>query len=268
MTRPTLAAVCLLGLLGTAAGQDVLPYGLPKPLGGPIVGPDGRVRTGLDAHPVGSPWSGGVDVGATGSLGNTDTLKVRAGLDVRYDSPDDVMIFNVMYILNRANHGELENKGFVLLRNEMQIEGAIGWYAQGQLEYDEFRVIDLRIASHSGLNYVFAEDAEQTLKLRAGAGVARETGGPTSDWVPEGQAGFDYEYRLTNRTKFTVFGDYYPDLEDLKHYRVRVRASFDILLDPEANILLRIGAFDRYDSNPRGSKPNDLDYFATLYFRF
>src|SRR5262245_36150157 len=98
MARAVVAAVCLLILFGTAAGQD-LPYGLPKPLGGPIVGPDGRVRTGLDAHTV-SPWSGGVDVGASGSQGNTDTFKLRAGLDVRYEAPDDLMILNVMYILN------------------------------------------------------------------------------------------------------------------------------------------------------------------------
>jgi hypothetical protein len=267
MTRPVVAVVCLLALVGAAVGQE-LPYGLPKPLGGPIVGPDGRVRTGLDAHPVPSPWSGGVDVGASGSQGNTDTLKVRAGLEVRYDDPDDLMIFNVMYILNRANQGELENKGFALLRNEVTLEGALGWYAQGQLEYDEFRVIDLRIASHSGLSYLFAQDATQTLRLRAGAGMARETGGPRNDWVPEGQAGFDYEYRLTNRTKLTVMADHYPDLHDFSHYRVRVRAAFDILLDPEANILLRVGAFDRYDSNPCGSKRNDLDYYLTLYFRF
>jgi hypothetical protein len=267
MTRPVLAAVCLLALLGTAAGQD-LPYGIPKPLGGPIVGPDGRVRTGLDAHPVDSPWTGGVDVGASGSQGNTDTFKLRAGLDVRYDDPDDVMIFNVVYILNRANQGELENKGFVLLRNEMTIDGGLAWYAQGQLEYDEFRVIDLRIASHSGLSYVFARDATQTLKLRAGAGVAREYGGLSNDWVPEGQVGLDYEYRLTERTKFLIMADDYPDLQDFSHYRLRVRASFDILLDPQANILLRIGAFDRYDSNPMGSKRNDLDYFVTLHFRF
>src|SRR5690242_13375454 len=88
MMRLALTAVLALAWLGAAAGQDS-PFSLPQPMGGPIVGPDGRVRTGLDAHPVPSPWSGGIDVGLSGSQGNTDTLKLRAGLDLRYDDPDD-----------------------------------------------------------------------------------------------------------------------------------------------------------------------------------
>ena len=44
--------------------------------------------------------------------------------------------------------------------------------------------------------------------------------------------------------------------------------SFDILLDPTANIYLRLGAFDRYDSNPYGSKRNDLTYWMMLQFKF
>jgi hypothetical protein len=112
------------------------------------------------------------------------------------------------------------------------------------------------------------QDGTQSVKVRAGAGLARENGGTVNDWVPEGQAGADYEYRLTDRTRLTVMGDYYPDLHDLSHYRVRVRAAFDILIDPDLNMWLRLGAFDRYDSQSYGSKRNDLDYFMSLLLRF
>ena len=267
MTRLALATVFTLTLLGTAAGQES-PYGVPKPLGGPIVGLDGRVRTGLDAHPVPSPWNLGIDLGVSGSQGNTDTLKLRTGLDVRYDSPEDVAILNVMYILNQANRGELENKGFALLRNQLPLDEGFGWYAQAQLEYDEFRAIKLRAGSHSGIAFNAWQDADQLLSLRAGFGESRQWGGMAPTWVAEGQGGFDYEYRITSRTKVTATADYFPDVKNFASYRVRVRASFDILLDPETNVLLRIGAFDRYDSQPYGSKRNDLDYYMTLQFRF
>jgi len=267
MARPALAAALMLAWLGAAVGQDY-PLGLPKPLGGPIVGPDGRVRTGLDAHPVPSPWSGGIELGVSGSPGNTDTLKLRAGLDLRFDDADDFAILNIMYILNQANEGDLENKGFALVRNELPMDMGLAWYAQGSIEYDEFRTVYLRVASHSGLSYALMQDEAQVLKVRAGAGVAREWGGTSNDWVPEGQAGADYEYKLTERTRFVLAADYYPDLHDFAHYRVRVRAAFDILLDPTYNAYLRLGVFDRYDSQPFGSKRNDLDYFMTLVFRF
>jgi hypothetical protein len=267
MARLALAVVLGLAWLGPAAAQDY-PIGLPKPLGGPIVGPDGRVRTGLDAHPVPSPWSGGIDVGLSGSQGNTDTLTLRAGLDLRFDDPEDFAILNVLYILNQANDGDLENKGFALVRNELPMDMGLAWYAQGSIEYDEFRTVYLRVASHSGLSYTFLQDGAQLVKLRAGAGAAREWGGWSRDWVPEGQAGADYEYKLSERTRFTASADYYPDLHDFAHYRLRFRASFDILLDPQYNAYLRLGAFERYDSQSFGSRRNDLDYFMTLQFRF
>lgn len=267
MTRPALAAVLCFAWLGTAVAQDhSIP--IPQPMGGPIVGRDGKIRTGLDAHTVPSPWNWAVDLGLSGSQGNTDTLKLRTGLDLRYDTPDDVMILNVMYILNQANGGQLENKGFALLRNEMPIDDTFGWYAQAAFEYDEFRVIDWRFASHSGLAFTAYQDQTQLLRFRVGFGTAYENGGPVNQWFMEGQAGLDYEYRLTNRTKLTATADYYPAVEDFGRYRVRVRASFDILLDPETNVLLRLGAFDRFDSRPFGSQRNDLDYFMTLQFRF
>ncbi len=267
MTRLALSAVLTLAWVGAAAGQTS-PFNIPQPMGGPIVGPDGRVRTGLDAHPVPSPWSGGIDFGISGSQGNTDTLKLRAGLDLRYDDPDDFAILNVLYILNQANQGDLENKAFALVRNEMPMDMGLAWYAQGSVEYDEFRTVYLRVASHSGISCAIVQDANQLVKVRAGAGVAREWGGSSNDWVPEGQAGADYEYKLTDRTRFTLAGDFYPDLHDFAHYRLRFRASIDVLLDPTYNAYLRLGAFERYDSQPYGSRRNDLDYFLTLQFRF
>jgi hypothetical protein len=267
MMRLAISAVVALAWVGAAAGQTS-PFNIPQPMGGPIVGPDGKVRTGLDAHTQPSPLTGGIDFGISGSQGNTDTLTLRAGLDLRYDDPNDLAILNILYILNQANGSDLENKAFALVRNEMPMDMGIAWYAQGTVEYDESRTVYLRVASHSGLSYALLQDGTQLLKLRAGAGVAREWGGDSNDWVPEGQAGGDYEYKLSDRTRLTLSGDYYPDLGDFAHYRLRFRASFDILLDEQYNAYLRLGAFDRYDSQPFGSKRNDLEYFATIQFRF
>ena len=271
MSRPALAALLVaLAAAGPAAAQGyppgVSPYPVPQPLGGPIVGRDGKVIPMLNAAP--SPWTAGFDFGVSGSSGNTDTFKVRTGLDLLYQAPDDVFILNALYILNRVNGWELEHKAFLLGRNELPVYDDFAWYAQGLLEYDEARVIDFRLAAHNGMSFVALQDGVQTLKLRAGLGMSRETGGPRSEWVGEGQLGADYTYRLTDRTWINLAADYYPDLEDFGRYRVRVRAAFDVLIDPDLDLFLRLGAFDRYDSRPFGSQRNDLDYFMSLLFRF
>ena len=191
--RSALAAVFCLTWLGLAAGQDY-PIGLPKPMGGPIVGPDGRVRTGLDAHPVPSPWSGGIDFGISGSQGNTDTLKLRAGLDLRYDDPDDFALLNVLYILNQANQGELENKGFALVRNEMPMDMGLDWYAQGSVEYDEFRTVYLRIAQWQTTGEVEWK-ASDHVSLLARAGITRTTKFAFSDDAKGNHPFFEDETR-------------------------------------------------------------------------
>jgi Protein of unknown function, DUF481 len=266
MVRVALAAVCSLALAGSALGQS--PFTVPQPLGGPIVNQNGQTLTGMDAHPQQSSWSGGLDAGLSGSQGNTDTFMLRVGFDLKYDDPSDFAILNVLYILDQANSTQFENKAFGLFRNELPVASGLAWYAQVMLEYDDSLVDHLRIGSYSGLSYALIQDGTQTLKLRAGGGAAREYGSPDNAWFPQAQAGADYEYKLSDKTTFSVAGDYYPDLETFGNYWLRGRASFDILLDQQSNIMLRLGVFDRYDSRPNGGKYNDIEYFAMLSFRF
>lgn len=266
MIRPAVVAVALaLVAFGAAAAQES-PFGIPKPLGGPIIGTDGRIISALDKGPP--PWTGGLELGLSGAEGNVRILKLRTGLDVKYDTPDAFFVANVLYVLTRLDDGVVEQKALSVARTELPIDDAWSWYMQGQLEYDEFRTIDFRIAGHNGISWAVARSANSLVKLRVGAGAARETGGTVNDWVPEGQAGGDIEYLFTARSKFCASVDYYPDLHDLSHYRVRARAWFDFLIDPDLNAYLRFGVLDRYDSNPLGSLRNDLDYYMSLLIRF
>ena len=266
MTRPVLAALALaLVYVGPVPAQEA-PFALPTPMGGPVIGRDGKVLSALDTGP--SAWSGGFELGLSGADGNTNILKLRTGFDFKYDSPDNFFVANAIYILTRLDEANIEQKAFVLARNELPVNGAWAWYAQGQLEYDESLTIDSRVAAHNGASLTIVRGANSVVKIRAGAGVAREEGGTINDWVPEGQAGGDVEYILTARSKFGASVDWYPDLHELSNYRIRVRAWFDFLIDPDLNAYLRLGVFDRYNSNAFGSKRNDVDYYMSLLIRF
>ena len=50
--------------------------------------------------------------------------------------------------------------------------------------------------------------------------------------------------------------------------RVRARAGYEITLDPDHGMVLRLGVQDRYDSSPGPAKRNDVNYFVTLLFKF
>jgi hypothetical protein len=115
------------------------------------------------------------------------------------------------------------------------------------------------------------DDKDLTLRLRAGAGAVREIGraGVPSRWVPELVFGYDFRYAWNDRSSFVSTLDYYPRVDDFAQYRVRARAAYEYVLDPETGMILRLGAQDRYDSNPGpGVKRNDLTYFATWGMKF
>ena len=105
-----------------------------------------------------------------------------------------------------------------------------------------------------------------------GAGAVREMSlgrpEPPDLWVPEALVGTDFNYRFTDRQSFVSSVDVYPNLSQLGQYRVRARAGYEILLDPKYGMVLRLGVQDRYDTLSGLSRRNDLNYFATLLFKF
>ena len=266
--RPALASLLVtLTLLGAALGQS-FPLEVPRPLGGPIVGPNGKIMTGLD-QPV-SPWTGGVEFGLNGNDGNVQIFKVFAGANLKFETPENLLLINGLYIYTHHEDQVIEQKALLTLRDEVPFADLWAYYAQGQLEYDEFRPVKFRLAAHNGLSFTVIRDGSMLLKARAGLGTAREFDGPqpSREWVPEAQFGGDFEYRFTERTTLTTAFDYYPDLYDFDHYRIRARVSLDFLIDPDLNLVLRIGAMERYDSKSFGYRRSDLDYFTSLMFRF
>lgn len=266
MKRPALTTIVLaLAAVAPVAAQSS-PFAIPQPLGGPIVGPDGKIMSGLDRTPP--PWSGGVEFGLSGSSGDVDIFKLLVGGDIRYDDAENLLRMNGLYILTRYTDATIEQKGFLYARDEIPVMDLLAYYAQGTVEYDALRTVDWRLAAHNGASLTLLNTGAQTLRVRGGIGTARVWGDPAQDWIAEGQIGGDFEYRLTARTMFSAAADYYPDLHYSGNYRVRVRVSMDFELDPELKLFLRIGAMDRYDSIPFGSKQNNIDYFGTLMFRF
>jgi hypothetical protein len=103
-----------------------------------------------------------------------------------------------------------------------------------------------------------------------GLGGSKTWGGNADDdFRPEAMAGVDFEHKLTERQKITAMLEYYPSLDNFPDYRLVAAAGYELLVDPESNMFLKIGLADRYDSNPGdGKKKNDFEYFATLSWVF
>ena len=258
-------------LLGGSRAQDVL---APPPQVTPAVpGLELRPAPALVAEPPPPPppklWSGGAEMGFSGAAGNSENFAFRLGGDAKRETPDAIFKINGLYRYGTARGVRNENRAFTLARNEW-LFGASPWslFADGSLEWDEFRAFDLRVASHAGLGYRFLKTDTTLLKGRAGAGFSREIGGPSNRFVPELVFGFDFEHKFSDRQKITATVDYYPDLGNFADYRLEARAAYELLVDPKHNLTLKLGLLDRYDSTPEGRKPNDIEYFGALLWKF
>ena len=140
-------------------------------------------------------------------------------------------------------------------------------YSKSELYYDEFKVFDLRLVLNGGLGYQWLKTDATSLGTRVGAGASREFGGVDDDWAPEANLGIDFEHQLTKVQKLTATVDYYPEFGDFSSYRVVADLGWQMVVDAEANLSLKLGILDQYDSTPNGARPNDVNYTMLLIWK-
>lgn len=246
------------------------PAGLPAPPPSdvPVVVPDGSPFA-----PQPLRWKGGLEFGLSGSQGNSDVFALRLGANADRKSDANLFHLDLLYTLTHQDGITRQNQAILNARDEILFRGS-PWslFSALQVEYDEFRAYDFRVGSYGGVSYRWLKTESTLLKTRLGAGAVREidtrAGGPSDRWVPEAVIGGDFNHRVTDRQGFVSSLDVFPNLSQIGQYRVRARAGYEIVLDPEHGMVLRLGVQDRYDSSPGPARRNDVNYFTTLMFRF
>jgi len=216
-------------------------------------------------------WKGGVEIGLNGSEGNSQSFNVHAGVNLQrkvelYDTKA-----SLTYLRASADNEVTKNRFEANLRNDWIFEKGSPWryFLEGRYEYDDFQDWQNRLTLSNGIGYAFLENERTTLIGRAGVGVRREWGGDDNRWIPEALVGADLSHKLTERQQLTATLDFYSSLLELSDYRARLQVGWEILVDPETKMSLKIGIEDRYDSEPGGDKKrNDLDYYALLVWSF
>jgi putative salt-induced outer membrane protein YdiY len=210
-------------------------------------------------------WDGGVEVGLTGTEGNSQTLSFAVGANMKRKTEVSNSLVQLNYVKASANSVETANNAFLKGRYEWLL-GDSPWkpFVNGTLEYDEFRSFDLRLAGNGGIGYQLLDSEASQLTGRFGGGVSHELGGPDDSYVPEAVYGLDFEFKMTARQKVSGQTNYYPSWEDYTDYRIVTVVNWSILLDEATNLSLKLTGNDRYDSTPHGGKPNDLNYAMML----
>lgn len=215
-------------------------------------------------------WEGSVELGLTGASGNNDRVNLRAGASATRETETEADRISLTYSYAEDESEETENRFDAKARHDWKLRDS-RWrlYVGGSFEYDEFQDWDTRVSFGPGVGYEAIDDEKTSLLLRAGAVLTREFGGHDNAWTPEADLGFDLEHQITERQSLAASFDFYPSLKEFGPYRFEGDVAWQVQIDPEANLYLKVGLEDRYDSHPGPDKKrNDLTYYATIGWSF
>ncbi len=214
-------------------------------------------------------WSASFEFGVSGSSGNNDVLDLRVAAHVKRKTPHRRFTGDLNYKTVSQGAERITDRLFAEARHEW-LFGQSPWspYVHGTTEYDRVRAFGVRLNLDAGVGYRFFDDEISSLLARFGAGASSELNSREEEPLYEAVFGVDYERRLTERQRFAASADYFPGWEDFNTYRLNIKASWEVNLDQEGHLSLKLGIVDRYDSTPGEVEPNDLDYAATLLWSF
>ncbi len=219
-----------------------------------------------EAGPV---WSGSIEFGLSGSKGNTDRLATRTRAAVRRQSVEEVFSASLRFRYTRDKNQETENELLVRARQEWLIPGSrFHLFAEGDGELNRFRDYDALANGLAGLGYEFLKSPDTLLIGRLSAGAGYQDGGRASGLNPRARAAMEFRHAITPTLTFTSSGEITPELNDVGEFRSRIAGAFDIALNDAKSLRLRVGAEDRFDSDPGRREAHDIDYFVTLVYAF
>ncbi|MEK6237230.1 MAG: DUF481 domain-containing protein, partial [Planctomycetales bacterium] len=233
----------------------------PSELAAEITGEEETVAWYSPKRWIGPVWAGSLEFGLNGSEGNAQSLSFRVGADLTRETETHVIKADVVYTQTNANSVTTQNNALSNLRFErLFADSPWSFFVASSGEYDEFKAFDYRISANSGLARTLIETDIASLRGKFGAGFSHEIGGPDDSYVPEAVFGLELERQINALQKFTAKADYFPDLGEFGEFRLVFDAGWEVILDEETNLSLKIGVIDRHDSTPNGRRANDFDY--------
>lgn len=213
-------------------------------------------------------WDSAVELGINGSSGTSESISVRAGGYIKHESDLRKVAFDIYHNRTNASGVETQNNARTNFRHDW-LFGDSPWtiYAMSQLYYDEFQAFDVNVNVNSGLGYRFLDYETIELTGSFGSGASRKFGGSDDQWIPEAQFGLEYEQKISKRQKLTAKTDYFPEWGNFSNFRLITDVGWEVALDAPSNVSLKVAATDRYDGQPDGAPPHNLNYSVLLLWK-
>lgn len=216
-------------------------------------------------------WKFTFEGGWNGSSGNTNQQSVRVRLSGVRAVTETTTNASIGWNHQQVDGEDRANNVIVDMRNEWNPgpKGGWGFYVAGNSEYNEFTAWDFRVSANAGLSFDLLKDNDLTIVARTGFGGTREFGSSMTDPRAEFWPSLDVSYTIDERSKLGTSISSAVNVEDVDASRADIKAWYEVIIDPEHAISLKIGIEDRYEYAPAiGRESNQLEYYAALVIPF
>jgi putative salt-induced outer membrane protein YdiY len=216
-----------------------------------------------------SPWLSEIDLGASGSQGNTDFLNFRAAFRTERESERHRWRFDASYYLGFEDGDRNQHRATVgALKDWLFVDSPWLLFATARFDFDDFRSWTYRLSGHGGVGYTFIDDDTFQLIGRAGP-AATKRWKRTESIDPEGLLGLELRWTIDDRQRLTASTTMYPALDDFFEFRQVSAVRWTMSIDRARGMNLSAGIEHEYESDvPADTKKHDLRFFAGLTFAF
>ena len=214
-------------------------------------------------------WTGSIEYGLNGTHGNTDTFNLRLGASAARKTPSSIMTLEVS--LNQKSANTVRTAQNVLFDGRLEWpfpDTPLSYFAHNNTEVDQFKAFDVRAGADTGIGYYVLDDDVSTLVGRVGGSVSREFGGPDDRYVPEMTFGVEWKHHFSPRQIVSANVNYFPDVTDFGDFRCNSKMSWEVVVDPDWGLSLKLSVIDRFDSTPNGVRQNDVDYAVLMLWSY
>ena len=207
-------------------------------------------------------WDKEINVGFSGSEGDTDESDLLIGSDLDYADKRKRWLLRARYELSYSeNEKDDHNAQVSALRDWLFVDSP--WFAFSYTTYnfDEFEAWEHRVTTGAGPGYRIIPEGKLQLDLRTGPFITYEFG-DEDDARPEYGLGFFGRWDPNAGHSVRLNNVYYQTL-DHAEFRNVSSLEWKIRIAFTSGLSLKVGVNNEYDSASEDSK-NDLRYYSAL----
>lgn len=225
-----------------------------------------------------SAWKGDLEVSYVQTDGNTNTKALLAAVKAAREfgfgslSAEGKGIYGTTEVTqpDGSKQEVTSDKAWLgQLKYDQKITTRLVAFVFERAERNTPKGIEMRYTSQAGLGYTLIKAKKDLLKVEAGAGYVHENPVDPADreGYPTARAYALYEHSFTEKTRFTQWVEYLPDLENSENWLINEETAF--ITNLAGSLALKTSFFVAFDHEPPvGLKKSDRLFKTALLFTF